>query len=132
MSFLILPLLLLAMWFLVIRPQQQRIRAQQALVAALEEGDEVVSSSGIYGRITSLTDEIATLEVADGVELRVARGAIARRLPPDDEYPDDTYADAESDADDELDEDDAVIDVDGHDLIEPEVVDADDEPGAGR
>ena len=80
MQYLILPLLLLAMYFLVIRPQQQRIRAQQALVAALREGDEVVSSAGIYGRITSLTDEIAILEVADGVELRIARGAIARRL----------------------------------------------------
>ena len=80
MQYLILPLLLLAMYFLVIRPQQQRIRAQQALVAALRVGDEVVSSAGIYGRITSLTDEIAILEVADGVELRIARGAIARRL----------------------------------------------------
>ena len=89
MQFLILPLLLLAMYFLVIRPQQQRIRAQQALVAALEEGDEVVSSAGIYGRITSLTDEIAILEVADGVELRIARGAIARRLSQDEPTIDD-------------------------------------------
>jgi len=83
MQYLILPLLLLAMYFLVIRPQQQRIRAQQALVAALREGDEVVSSAGIYGRITSLTEDIAILEVADGVELRIARGAIARRLSQD-------------------------------------------------
>ena len=83
MQYLILPLLLLAMYFLVIRPQQQRIRAQQALVAALQVGDEVVSSAGIYGRIISLTDEIAMLEVADGVELRIARGAIARRLSRD-------------------------------------------------
>ena len=83
MQYLILPLLLLAMYFLVIRPQQQRIRAQQALVAALQVGDEVVSSAGIYGRIISLTDEIAMLEVADGVQLRIARGAIARRLSRD-------------------------------------------------
>jgi preprotein translocase subunit YajC len=82
MSFIILPLLLLAMYFLVIRPQQQRIRAQQALVSALEEGDEVVSSAGIYGRILELNDETAILEVADGVELKIARGAIARRLEP--------------------------------------------------
>src|SRR5215213_3402623 len=99
MSFLILPLLLLAMYFLVIRPQQQRIRAQQALVAALEEGDEVVSSAGIYGRITSLDDEVALLEVADGVELRVARGAIARRIAP-------------AEVHDDEDEDDGVIDID--------------------
>ena len=49
-------------------------------MAALEEGDEVITSAGIYGRITALDDEIAILEVADGVELRIARGAIARRL----------------------------------------------------
>jgi len=113
MQYLILPLLLLAMYFLVIRPQQQRIRAQQALVAALREGDEVVSSAGIYGRITSLTDEIAILEVADGVELRIARGAIARRLS----------------------QDEPVVDLDDPGLMdEPEVVDeADiDDPEAGR
>lgn len=113
MQYLILPLLLLAMYFLVIRPQQQRIRAQQALVAALREGDEVVSSAGIYGRITSLTEDIAILEVADGVELRIARGAIARRLS----------------------QDEPVVDLDDPGLVdEPEVVDeADmDDPEAGR
>jgi preprotein translocase subunit YajC len=51
-------------------------------VSALEEGDEVVSSAGIYGRILELNDETAILEVADGVELKIARGAIARRLEP--------------------------------------------------
>ena len=113
MQYLILPLLLLAMYFLVIRPQQQRIRAQQALVAALREGDEVVSSAGIYGRITSLTEDIAILEVAEGVELRIARGAIARRLSQDEH----------------------VVDLDDPGLVdEPEVVDeADlDDPEAGR
>jgi preprotein translocase subunit YajC len=100
MSFLILPLLLLAMYFLVIRPQQQRIRAQQALVAALEEGDEVVSSAGIYGRVLELHDETALLEIADGVEITIARGAIARRL----ERP--------TELDDIEDDEDEVIDVD--------------------
>jgi preprotein translocase subunit YajC len=111
MQYLILPLLLLAMYFLVIRPQQQRIRAQQALVAALREGDEVVSSAGIYGRITSLTDEIAILEVADGVELRVARGAIARRLS----------------------QDEPVVDLDDPGLVDEPEAEADiDDPEAGR
>ena len=113
MQYLILPLLLLAMYFLVIRPQQQRIRAQQALVAALREGDEVVSSAGIYGRITSLTDEIAILEVADGVELRMARGAIARRLS----------------------QDEPIVDLDDPELVdEPELADETDmdDPEAGR
>ena len=68
MQYLILPLLLLAMYFLVIRPQQQRIRAQQALVAALQVGDEVVSSAGIYGRITALDDDPAELVEDTDVE----------------------------------------------------------------
>jgi preprotein translocase subunit YajC len=105
MSFIILPLLLLAMYFLVIRPQQQRIRAQQALVSALEEGDEVVSSAGIYGRILELNDETAILEVADGVELKIARGAIARRLEPQTEL-----GAAEDDEDDVIDVDELTDD----------------------
>jgi preprotein translocase subunit YajC len=121
MQFLILPLLLLAMYFLVIRPQQQRIRAQQAVVASLEEGDEVISSAGIYGRITSLGDDIVTLEVADGVELRLARGAIARRLTEPEPEP---VLDLD-DTDDEDDEDD-----DG--LAEDDELVEDDEPGTAR
>ncbi len=80
MEFVVLPLLLLMMYLLVIRPQQQRIRAQQAVVASLEVGDEVVSSAGIFGRVAALDEEVATLEVAAGVELRFARQAIARRV----------------------------------------------------
>src|SRR6185295_14093247 len=109
MGFLILPLLLLAMYLLVIRPQQQRIRAQQALVASVEEGDEVVSSAGIYGRIVELDGDIAILEVADGVEIKVARGAIARRVEP-------AVADDLSD-EDEFDED-ADVDDDEEDVID--------------
>ena len=115
MQYLILPLLLLAMYFLVIRPQQQRIRAQQSLVAALQVGDEVVSSAGIYGRITALDDEIAMLEVADGIELRLARGAIARRLT------DGGFEDA--------DDDDDAVDDDPAELVEDTDVD---DPEAGR
>ena len=115
MSFIILPLLLLAMYFLVIRPQQQRIRAQQALVSALEEGDEVVSSAGIYGRILELNEETAILEVADGVELKIARGAIARRLEPSTEVADD---------------EDAVIDMD--ELGDGELADDEESEAAGE
>ena len=113
MQYLILPLLLLAMYFLVIRPQQQRIRAQQSLVAALQVGDEVVSSAGIYGRITALDDEIAMLEVADGIELRLARGAIARRLTEG------GFEDADDDGD-VVDDDPAEL-VEDTDVDDPEV-----------
>jgi len=94
MQVLIIPLLFVAMYMLVIRPQQQRLRAQQALVSSLAMGDEVISSGGIYGTITGLDDQVVVLRVADGVEIRLARPAIARRVgptvddPPDADGPD--------------------------------------------
>ncbi len=81
-------------WFLIIRPNQRRMRAHQALLATLEVGDEVLTSSGIYGRIIGLDDDLVQLEVAPTVVLRMARGAIARRLV--ESYPDDDAADDRS------------------------------------
>jgi preprotein translocase subunit YajC len=74
-------LLFLAMWFLLIRPQQQRVRRQRELLATLEVGDEVVTAGGVVGTIRVLTDEEARLEVSPGVEIRVLRGAISRVVP---------------------------------------------------
>ncbi|HEX8803155.1 MAG TPA: preprotein translocase subunit YajC [Acidimicrobiales bacterium] len=68
------------LWVLFILPQQRRVRAHQQLVASLEEGDEVILSAGIHGRITALGAEELALEVAPGVELRVARQAVLRRV----------------------------------------------------
>jgi len=77
---LVLVISLGAMWLLFILPQQRRVRAHQALVAQLGAGDEVMLTSGIHGRITALDDQVVHLEVAPGVVLRVARGAVARRV----------------------------------------------------
>lgn len=75
-------------WLLFIRPQQARVRAHQALVATLEVGDEVVTTSGIHGTIRGLDADDARLEIAPGVEVRIARQAIARRqTPPGDDRP---------------------------------------------
>jgi preprotein translocase subunit YajC len=68
------------LWVLFLLPQQRRVRAHQRLVASLEEGDEVILSAGIFGRISSLGPEELQLEVAPGVELRVARQAVLRRV----------------------------------------------------
>ena len=69
-----------AMYFLLVRPQQQRVARQRALVQAIEVGDEVVTAGGIVGRVTRLDDERAWIDVAPGVELTLLRGAIAQRL----------------------------------------------------
>jgi preprotein translocase subunit YajC len=68
------------LWVFFILPQQRRVRAHQALVASIETGDRVVLSAGIYGRIVELGPEDLTLEVAPGVELRVARQAVLRLI----------------------------------------------------
>jgi preprotein translocase subunit YajC len=84
------------MWFLLIRPQQQRVRAQQQVVASLKVGDEVVTAGGMFGRVAGLDDTTdppsVLLEVADGVVIRLATAAIARptgaRPPEPTEGPD--------------------------------------------
>ena len=68
------------MWFVLIRPQQQRVRRQQELVRSLEVGDEVVTAGGIFGRIVGLDDEVARIEVAPGVEMRILRLAVNARV----------------------------------------------------
>jgi len=67
---------------LMIRPQQQRVRQARVMTSSLEVGDEVVTAGGIYGTITEAGDDILSVEVAPGVELRVLRGAIAQRVGP--------------------------------------------------
>ena len=85
MGFIILPLLFGAMWWFTIRPQQQRLREQRALVAALELGDVVLTAGGIVGRITSLDDDEVLLDVGRGtpVEIRIVRAAVTKRILPE-------------------------------------------------
>ena len=84
-SLLLLLLIPLAMWFLVLRPQQARLRAQRQLVASLQAGDRVVTAGGIVGTLTVVGESEVTLATTPGVELQVLRGAVSRRadLPPD-------------------------------------------------
>jgi preprotein translocase subunit YajC len=65
---------------LLIRPQRRNMAAHQALMASLNEGDEVMTMGGIYGRIQTLDEQVIELEVAPGTSLRVARSAISRKV----------------------------------------------------
>lgn len=79
---LVLAALFGAMYWFTIRPQQQRLKAQRALIAALEPGQTVMTAGGMIGRIVSLDDDEAVVDVGRGagVEVRIARGAIASRV----------------------------------------------------
>ena len=85
--FLTLALMGGVFYFLLIRPQQRRVRAQRELMNSLSVGDDVVTVGGIYGTIRELDDDEVTLEVAEGIEIRFLRSAIARTISYDDDEP---------------------------------------------
>lgn len=70
-----------AFYFLLIRPQQKRVKEHRALVAALAKGDEVVTAGGMVGRVTELNDNYVTVEVGEGVNVKLQRQAIQSVLP---------------------------------------------------
>ena len=75
--------ILILMWFLLIRPQRRRQVESQRLLESLVEGQEVVTAGGLYGTIIELYEDEARLEIAEGVEVRVAKRAIAGVLSED-------------------------------------------------
>ena len=92
-ALLYLGILVAPFLLLIVRPQRRQMAAHRALVASLEVGDEVVTSGGIYGTIRQLDENAVDLEVAPGIELRVARGAITQRVEPVEEPVDDVGED---------------------------------------
>jgi preprotein translocase subunit YajC len=98
----LLPLVLLlgVMYFLLIRPQQRRVKAQRALVQSLQVGDEVATIGGVLGRILTIDAETATVETTPGTILRLRRAAIAGKVGPEPAVAIDD-ADADADAIDE-------------------------------
>ena len=69
-------------WFLVIRPQTRQQQRHRAMVAALKRGDQVVTSSGMLGKIAAVEDDAVTLEVAKGVKVRFLKDKIANTRTP--------------------------------------------------
>ena len=79
----LLPIILMfvVLYFLMIRPQMKRAKEHKALIEALAKGDEVVTGGGIAGRITRVSDNFLTLEVAEAVEIQVQKQAVTLVLP---------------------------------------------------
>ena len=74
------PILLLVVifWFLIFRPQQKRMKAQQAMLAAIQRGDTVVTTGGIVGKVTKAVDgEDLEVQIADAVRIKVVRHMVA-------------------------------------------------------
>src|SRR3990172_10939030 len=81
LSFLPLIIIFAVFYFLLIRPQMKRAKEHKNMVAALPKDHDIVTSGGLLGRITDVNDDFVTLEVADGVALKVQTHALATILP---------------------------------------------------
>ena len=69
------------MYFMIIRPQSKRTKDHKALIDSLAKGSEVVTSGGLLGKVTALSDNFVTVKLAEGVEVQVQRHAIASIMP---------------------------------------------------
>ena len=83
MSFLPLILIFLVFYFLLIRPQQKKQKEHRQMIDALAVGTEVVTGGGVLGKVTDLGDQFVTVEIADGVKVKIQRHSIAAVLPKD-------------------------------------------------
>jgi preprotein translocase subunit YajC len=79
----LLPLVILfvIMYFLLIRPQQKRAKDHKQLLTELKTGDEVVTNGGIVGKVTSVDESFATLEISEGVIVKVQKQGINQKMP---------------------------------------------------
>jgi len=78
---LLLPVVLLGLFYVfLILPKQRELKRHNALVATLEVGDEVMTGSGFYGTLTEVTDDAVLIELAPGLEVKLARKAVAAKI----------------------------------------------------
>ncbi len=78
-----LPLVLMfvVLYFIMIRPQMKRQKEHRAMIEAIAKGDEIVTSGGLLGRVSRLSEGYLHLEIASGVEVQIQRSAVAQVLP---------------------------------------------------
>lgn len=81
MNMLLIPLMFVALYFLMIRPQMKRAKEHKTIIEALAKGDEVVTSGGMAGKIVKVGDAYVQLEIAPNVEVPVQKNAIGTLLP---------------------------------------------------
>ncbi len=76
-TFIPLILMFVIFYFLLIRPQQKKQKEHRIMIENLKVGDQVITGGSIHGRITALTDDTLTVEIADKVRVKVTRGSVA-------------------------------------------------------
>ena len=97
-SLILLLAMFVLLWVLLIRPQRQRQQKQQNLLSSVEPGDEVLTVGGLYGIVRDIDEEDDLIvEIAEGIQVRIARRAIGGVVKPEDEE-DEELAEVEEDA----------------------------------
>ena len=81
-TFIPLILMFVIFYFLLIRPQQKKTKEHRQMVSSLKKGDRIITSGGLHGRITGLSDATLTVEIADKVRVKVARGNVGALNQP--------------------------------------------------
>ncbi len=77
-----LVLVFVIFWFLMIRPQQKRVREHQAQIAAVKKGDRVVTGGGLMGKVTKVTDTEVEVELAQGVRVQAVKSTLTQVIDP--------------------------------------------------
>lgn len=86
-QYLFIIVLLALVWVLLIRPQRRRQQEAQRLIASIGVGKEIVTAGGLYGTVKAIEDDEVRVEIADGVEVRVAKRAVAGVVSDDENDP---------------------------------------------
>ena len=81
MSMAPLALMFVVLYFIMIRPQMRKQKEHRAMIDALAKGDEVMTSGGLMGKVTALSDNSISLQIAAGVEVQIQRSAVVQVLP---------------------------------------------------
>jgi preprotein translocase subunit YajC len=81
MSFVPMVVIFVLFYVLLIRPQQKRLKEHQALLSAVQKGDEIQTSGGLLGRVTKVNEKYISVEIADAVVIQLERSAIQAVLP---------------------------------------------------
>ncbi len=81
LSFLPLIVIFAVFYFMLIRPQMKRTKEHRKLVSQLSKGDEIITNGGLLGRITDVSDSFVTLELADNIQVKLQRQAVANVMP---------------------------------------------------
>lgn len=78
MAFAPFILMFAVMYFLILRPQQKKMKDQQSMISSLKQGDKIVTNSGIFGKITDIQDKVVTVEIAERVRVEMLKSQVSQ------------------------------------------------------